>query len=258
MMGQADHQQNWLLSSLDLDPVELVNANSDHPVVLVCEHAGQAVPSVLNGLGLPPGAMDAHIGWDIGAREVTLRLAKALGAPAVLQRYSRLVIDCNRPPEAPDAVPAVSDGVLVPENTGLDDESRQARVSEIFAPFHDATAALLDHPDRRATFAIHSFTPSMGGRTRPWDIGFLYRYDDKTSPLLRDAIAVIRPDLLIGMNEPYQIEDASDWFVPQHGEARGFAHSLIEIRNDQIVGVAGQAVFADLLSAAITDFLREA
>ena len=226
MMGQADHQQNWLLSSLDLDPVELVNANSDHPVVLVCEHAGQAVPSVLNGLGLPPGAMDAHIGWDIGARAVT--------------------------------VPAVSDGVLVPENTGLDGESRQARVSEIFAPFHDATAALLDHPDRRATFAIHSFTPSMGGRTRPWDIGFLYRYDDKTSPLLRDAIAAIRPDLLIGMNEPYQIEDASDWFVPQHGEARGFAHSLIEIRNDQIVGVAGQAVFADLLSAAITDFLRKA
>ena len=257
MMRQADHQLSWLLSGKDPDPVELVNVHSDHPVVLVCEHAGQAVPTSLNGLGLSPGALDAHIGWDIGAREVTLRLAKALGTPAVLQRYSRLVIDCNRPPEAPDAVPAISDGVLVPENAGLDSKARQARVSEIFEPFNDATAALLDHPDRRAAFAIHSFTPSIGGRTRPWDIGFLYRHDDKTSPLLRDAIAVIRPDLLIGMNEPYQIEDASDWFVPQHGEARGFAHSLIEIRNDQIVDVAGQEVFADLLSAAITDFLRK-
>ena len=257
MMRQANHQPDRLLLSSDPNPVELVNAHSDHPVVLVCEHAGQAVPDALNGLGLPPGALDAHIGWDIGARAVTLRLAKALGMPAVLQRYSRLVIDCNRPPEAPDSVPAVSDGVLVPDNAGLNDKARQARVSEIFEPFHDATAALLDHPCRRATFAIHSFTPSMGGRTRPWDIGLLYRYDEKTSPLLRDSIAAIRPDLLIGMNEPYQIDDESDWFVPHHGEARGFAHSLIEIRNDQIVDVAGQAIFADLLSAALTDFLRK-
>ena len=100
MMGQADHQQNWLLSSLDLDPVELVNANSDHPVVLVCEHAGQAVPSVLNGLGLPPGAMDAHIGWDIGARAVTLRLAEALGAPGGRNRRAcvRVCVEVPVPP----------------------------------------------------------------------------------------------------------------------------------------------------------------
>lgn len=257
MMRQADHQPGQLLSNADPDPVERVNADSDHPVLLVCEHAGQAVPAALDSLGLPPGAFDAHIGWDIGARAVTLRMAATLGVPAVLQRYSRLVIDCNRPPEAPDAVPAVSDGVKVPGNAGLEGAARQARVSEIFEPFNDATATLLDHPRRRATFAIHSFTPSMGGKARPWDIGFLYRHDAETSPLLRNAVAAIRPDLCIGMNEPYQIEDASDWFVPRHGEARGVAHSLIEIRNDHIADVAGQAVFADLLSAAITAFLRK-
>jgi len=96
----------------------------------------------------------------------------------------------------------------------------------------------------------------MGGKARPWNIGFLYRHDNITSPLLRDAVATFRPDLCIGMNQPYQIEDASDWFVPCHGEARGMAHSLIEIRNDQIADAAGQAVFADLLSDAITAALR--
>ncbi|WP_245410595.1 N-formylglutamate amidohydrolase [Notoacmeibacter marinus] len=246
-----------MLLAADPDPVEWVNADSDHPLLLVCEHAGQHIPARLGDMGLPPGALDTHIGWDIGARAVVLRVAETLGAPAVLQRYSRLVIDCNRPPEAPDAIPAVSDCVRVPGNASLDGIARQARVSEIFKPFHDATAALLDHPRRSATFAIHSFTPSMGGRTRPWDIGFLYRRDDQTSHLLRDAVTSIRPDLCIGMNEPYQIEDASDWFVPRHGEARGIAHSLIEIRNDHIADAAGQAAFADLLTAAMTAFLRK-
>ena len=257
MMSQARNPSEKLLSGEDPDPVEWVNAKSDHPVLLVCEHAGQRLPSRLGDLGLPSDALNAHIGWDIGARAVTLRMAEKLDAPAVLQRYSRLVIDCNRPPEAPDAIPAISDGVKIPGNTGLDAVHRQARVSEIFQPFHDATATLLDNASRRAAFAIHSFTPSMGGKSRPWDIGLLYRHDDETSPRLRDAIAAIRPDLTIGMNEPYQIEDASDWFVPRHGEARGIAHSLIEIRNDHIADAAGQSAFADLLSAAILTLLRK-
>ena len=256
MMRQAHHPRRMLLSDADPDPVEMVNADSNHPVLLVCEHAGQSVPAQLGDLGLTGDALDTHIGWDIGARAVTLRMAATLGAPAVLQRFSRLVIDCNRPPDAPDAVPDVSDGVAIPGNAQLDGAARRARVSEVFDPFHDATAALLDHPMRSATFAIHSFTPSMDGKARQWDIGFLYRHDDITSPLLRDAVAKIQPDLCIGMNQPYQIEDASDWFVPRHGEARGMAHSLIEIRNDHIADVAGQAVFADLLSDAITAALR--
>ncbi len=245
-----------LLSGADPDPVETINAHSDHPVLLVCEHAEQGVPAGLGNLGLSAAALNAHIGWDIGARAVTLRIARTLGAPAVLQRYSRLVIDCNRPTDAADAMPAVSDGITVPGNAGLDAAARQARVDAIFGPFHAATAALLDHPQRRATFAIHSFTPRMGGRVRPWDIGFLYRRDTATSEGLRAAVADLRPDLTLGMNEPYQIDDASDWFVPQHGEARGLAHSLIEIRNDHIADAAGQAVFADLLSAAITTAMR--
>ena len=108
-------------------------------------------------------------------------------------------------------------------------------------PFHAATAALLDRSRRTAAFAIHSFTPVMGGKARPSDIGLPYRRDTDTSPRLRDALAARHRDLLIGMNEPCQIDDASGWFVPRHCEPRGLAHSLIEIRNDHIRHVAGQA-----------------
>ncbi len=256
MMWQLAPRTRSLLSPNDPEPVELINADSAHPVLLVCEHAGQVVPEWLDDLGLPAGALDDHNGWDIGARAVTLRIAENLGAPAVLQRYSRLLIDCNRPPEAPDSIPEISHGTPVPANRNLTGAQRQARVAEVFQPFHLATTALLDHPGRRAAFAIHSFTPVLAGVARPWDIGFLFRHDTETSHRLSGAVARIRPELNIGMNQPYQIEDASDWFVPRHGEAMGVAHSLVEIRNDYLRDAAGQTAWADLLSSAIITFLE--
>ena len=132
----------------------------------------------------------------------------------------------------------------------------QERVNEIFRPFHETANALLDIRPRRATFAIHSFTPVLGGVARPWDLGFLFRRDTRTSATLRDHVQAQHPELVIGMNQPYQIEDASDWFVPRHGEARGLPHSLIEIRNDRISDAAGQQAWAELLCNAIARFLE--
>ena len=119
------------LGPADPAPVEWVNGESASPLFLVCEHAGQAIPAALGGLGLPPGAVDRHIGWDIGAEALARALAARLDAPLVLQRYSRLVIDCNRPPEHPSAMPAQSDGQVIPGNAALDDAQRQARIESI-------------------------------------------------------------------------------------------------------------------------------
>ena len=256
-LGDRKAVRSGLLTAGDPAPVEILNPDSSAPVVLMCEHAGQAVPERLSGLGVTRDALDAHIGWDIGAAAVTRLMAASLGAPAVLQRYSRLVIDCNRPPDAPDAIPAVSDGVAVPGNAKLGPQEREARVTEIFEPFHAAANALFERAERRATFAIHSFTPVFGGVGRPWELGFLFRRDTRTSAHLRAFVARRHPGMRIGMNQPYQIEDSSDWFVPRHGEARGLPHSLIEIRNDLIAGAEGQARWAELLSAAITDFMKD-
>lgn len=245
-----------LLGPNDPQPVELVNTDSQSPVLLMCEHGGMALPERLGDLGLQPGDIDKHVGWDIGAAAVARHMARALEAPLVLQRYSRLVIDCNRPPEASDAMPEMSDGIDVPGNRDLTTAERCAREREIFRPYHAEVDRLFEAHPRKAIFAIHSFTPVFGGVQRAWDIGFLFRHDEETSTRLAEALGNEAPNLIIGLNQPYQIEDESDWFVPCHGESRGVAHSLIEIRNDLITGEAGQKLWADRLTRIITQFME--
>ncbi|MBR9836697.1 MAG: N-formylglutamate amidohydrolase [Rhodobacteraceae bacterium] len=246
-----------LLGPRDPAPVEIVNPGGRTPLLLVCEHAGQAVPEALGRLGVSQAQLDEHIGWDIGAAEVTRRLAAMLDAPAVLQRYSRLVIDCNRPPEAPDSCPPVSDGHVIPGNAALDPEARGKRVDEIFRPFQGAVATALARPEIKATFSIHSYTPVMGGIRRAWDVGFLFRSDRRTSDVMARALGQAVPGLTIGLNQPYQVDDVSDWFVPRQAEPRGLPHSLIEIRNDHIRDAAGQTLWAERLAGLMPMFLKE-
>lgn len=257
MSGKPGIQNDDLLSSADPPPVELLNDQSDHPLLLVCEHAGQAIPEKLSGLGISRTDLNSHIGWDLGAEAVTRMLAKAFGAPAVLQRYSRLVIDCNRPPDAPEAILESSDGVEIPGNQGISKKDREARKQAIFEPFHAAVVNCFEHHPRQIVLSIHSFTPQLNGLSRPWDIGFLFRKDTETSEKISRYLQQDRPHLTIGMNQPYQIDDSSDWFVPRHGEARGLPHSLIEIRNDLIQTPEGQAEWAGILGAGIRKLLLD-
>lgn len=248
---------NILLRGTDPDPVEVIHPFSTHPVLLICEHAGRAVPQSLNGLGLSEEERCRHIAWDIGAAEVTRRLAHSIGATAILQRYSRLVIDCNRPPEAPDSAAPFADGLRVTGNENVPLAERRARQDEIFHPFHDAVTRALNLNKHRLVLSLHSFTPVLAGRPRPWEISFLFRDDTETSTRLERITRAQGPDLTIGMNEPYQVEDASDWFIPKHGEARKLPHSLIEIRNDLITDAPGQQLWADRMGAMIATYLQE-
>lgn len=257
MIERPDTTSFALLSDADPAPVEILNEHSDHPLLLVCEHAGQAIPSRLGDLGISQTMLDAHIGWDIGAEAVTRAMVRATGATAVIQRYSRLVIDCNRPPDAPDAMPKISDGVKIPGNQFIDPVAQRARRKEIFEPFHDAVDRCIEQTPRRIVLAIHSYTPSMNGIDRPWEIGFLFRNDSETSHHLGAFVSDVHPNLTIGMNEPYQIDDASDWFVPRHGEARDIPHSLIEIRNDLVHTPEGQSQWAKTLVAVVNRYLKE-
>lgn len=241
----------------DPDPVEWVNRGSTVPVLLVCEHAGQVVPRKLKALGLPDGAIDQHVGWDVGAAAVTRAMAANLGCAAILQRYSRIVIDCNRPSDAFDFIPEVTDGLRVPGNQALTSAERNHRIDEIFAPF-DAAVTKARSAGPRLLLSIHSFTPellSVAG-LRPWHLGFLCRQDRNTSVRLMAEVRKLRSDLNLALNEPYQIDSQSDWFVPAHGEASGLPHSLIEIRNDLIQQTDGQAEFADLLSQVVRNVLE--
>lgn len=249
--------QGQLLSEQDPHPVEIINADSDHALVLVCEHAGQVIPSRLNDLGINQTALDSHIGWDIGAEQVTRQMAEILGATAIVQRYSRLVIDCNRPSDSEEAIPQISDSVVIPGNQALNDAQRAARVNEIFTPYQNAIEKILSNDSCKIVLSIHSFTRCLNGKTRPWEIGFLFRKDVETSQRLSAFVKTALPHLNVGMNVPYQIDDNTDWFVPRHGEARQIPHSLIEIRNEQIETAKGQAFWAQTLVSAIECYLRE-
>lgn len=245
-----------ILCADDPAPVDWINKDSPSPVILLCEHAGQAIPARLGRMGLSEDAMNSHAGWDIGAERLARLIAARLQAPLIVQRYSRLVVDCNRPPGSQGSIPTQIDQVDIPANVGMTAEDHNQRRQAIFDPMNDAITAGFDACPRRAAFSVHSFTPTYRGQARPWHAGFLSRRDQTTAQAMIDHIAQADPALTLSLNEPYQIDDASDWFIPRHAEARGVAHSLIEVRNDQLLDDASTARWATLLSDAISHVLE--
>lgn len=240
-----------LLLDGEESPVITVNAEGRSPYVLICEHASNRLPRRLGTLGLHEGEMERHIAWDIGAETVARRLSQLIDAPLVLQRYSRLVYDCNRPPESPDAIPEMSELTRVPGNAELSPEERLARIREIYRPFHDGIAAVLD---RRAAYgikaiavSIHSFTPTYKGKQRTVELGILHDRDTSLSSKLVKGF----PNVDARLNEPYGPKDGVLHTLNLHAFARGLQHAMIEIRNDLVAHERGQDEWAQRLSVPL-------
>jgi predicted N-formylglutamate amidohydrolase len=192
-----------------------------------------------------------HIAWDPGAAEVARRFSVHLDAPLVLSGYSRLVIDCNRPLRSTGSIAEQSAGIPVPGNRGLSLEEREKRVNALFRPYHDAIDRLLDSRRQRSSLllSIHSFTPLLDGRARPWHIGVSYGRDRGCAALLTEALAR-SGDIIVGDNQPYPIDCDIDYTIPEHGERRGLPNVMIEIRQDGIRTAAGAAAWAARLAEA--------
>lgn len=242
-----------LLGPGDPEPVGEFNSGSTSPFFLICDHGGNAVPAALGTLGLPPEELGRHIGIDIGALGVATGLAERLGAPLVHTRYSRLVIDCNRKPEAATSMSEVADGTEVPGNRGLTIDDREARIEEILLPYH---ARITERLDARAAagvptllVSVHSFTPALRMRPaeRPWHIGLCWAAADGFSRHVLGLLADMEPDLVLGHNQPYDVDMTNDYSIPVHGEGRGLPYIEIEIRQDQIGTAEGQALWAERL-----------
>ena len=257
MVRFADGDTKRMLQADDPAPVEWVNPSSHSTIFLICEHAGRAVPGALGDLGIAAEEMDRHIAYDVGAEGVARGLAERLTSPLVIQRYSRLVIDCNRPYHACDCIVRESDGTVVPVNADLSDIDRYRRYEEIHKPLHDAISTALD--ERQAAgkplvlVTVHSFTPVMRatGAVRDFELGLLYNRDARLAERLADAFRASNPDITVKLNEPYVVDDVSDYTIPVHGEKRGIPHVLIEVRNDLINDARGQEEWADRLAASL-------
>jgi predicted N-formylglutamate amidohydrolase len=223
--------------------------------VFCCDHASRRIPQSLGTLGLDETHLAAHVAWDIGAAQVARRMSASLDATLVLQNYSRLVIDCNRPPGAPSSIPTQSEYARIAGNENLSVDAVAERVAAIFTPYHAALRDLLD--ERRDTgrrtllVAVHSFTPVYLSKARAWHTGLMYRHDRRLGVALLELLRR-EADLNVGDNEPYAISDSTDYTLPFHGESRQIAHVGIEIRQDLIADDAGQQAWATRLSSLLT------
>jgi predicted N-formylglutamate amidohydrolase len=252
---------NSLLAPDEPAPFEVVNEAAAGPWVLTCDHAANRVPRHLSKLGVTDADLARHIGWDIGAASVTRGLAAGLNAWAILQNYSRLVIDCNRPPGAPSSIPLRSERTDIPGNIGLSPADAEQRRVEIFAPYHDAITAHLDArvAAGRAAFLVtmHSFTPVYDNVVRPMHAAVLYNREKRLAHALLQLLRA-EPGLVVGDNEPYSVDDHSDYGINVHGEHRGLPCVEIEIRQDLIADTKGQAAWIDRFARLLPAAAREA
>lgn len=225
--------------------------------LVTCDHAGNTVPDAVNGgdLGLPAADMERHIAYDIGAAEVTRRLAERLDSPAILSNFSRLVIDPNRGEDDPTLLMKLYDGTIIPANARADAAERERRLDLCYRPYDRALAPLAARPGA-LILSIHSFTPQLRGRPlRPWQIGVLYAHDDRLAvPLMKRLRA--EPDLTVGDNEPYVGHLPGD-ALDRHALQQGRPNVLIELRNDLIADAAGQRLWADRLAPILEQTLAD-
>lgn len=231
----------------------VVNPAGRSTVCLVCEHASAEIPTSLGNLGLAAPDRYAHAVWDPGAEALARRLSELLDAPLVVNRVSRLVYDCNRPPEAPDGMPARTERIEVPGNRNLTDADRAARVAEVYKPFHAEVSRVLDGFERFPVMVtVHSFTPVWNGVPRATEVGLLH---DADPTLAVDMLAAAGAAPRVELNMPYSAADGVTHTLRKHANARGLRNVMIEVRNDLLADDAGveriAAALASMLTAAL-------
>jgi len=252
--------ESRLLGDDEPPPLILERPTGASNFVIAVDHAGWMIPRRLDDLGLPQSELRRHIAWDIGALAVARQVSALLDAPLIAQRYSRLVIDCNRDPEVASSISTISEWVEIPGNRDLSEAEIAARREEIFEPYHAALRELLDAraASGRPTILVaqHSMTNIYKAVRREMHAAILYNRDRRFAGLLLERLRRER-DLIVADNQPYFVSDETDYTVPRHGEMRGLPHVEIEIRQDLVSDPVGQSEWAQRLAAALRDCERD-
>ncbi len=246
----------------DPPPFSVENSGGSSAILLLGDHAGREIPAKLGDLGVPSAEMDRHIAWDIGVAGLGAQLATRLDAVFIRQRYSRLVIDCNREPGHEGSIVTVSDGTPVPGNRDLTAADRAVREAAIFRPYQDAIAADLEaraaRDEQTLLFAVHSFTPRMNGFDRPWRFGVLHSGDSPFSSTVLQLLRAQFGEAVVGDNEPYAMDpNGGDYTIPHHAAARGLDYLELEVRQDLIATPEGQAKINDVLAPVLIEAAKQ-
>ncbi len=240
-------------------PTEYVSGDFSSGLLLICDHARNTVPPGYGDLGVPAEQFERHIGYDIGARAVTLELAERLRAPACLTTFSRLLIDPNRGEDDPTLIMRLSDGAVVPGNAKVDAAERAYRIAQFHKPYHDliddTLSAMIEVAAPPVIVSLHSFTPVWRGVPRPWHVTVLWDTDNRAvKPMLGGLRS--QDDLIVGDNEPYDGALKNDTMY-RHGTGRGIAHVLLELRQDLIADEAGALEWADRLEPVLRQIAQD-
>lgn len=254
-----DYDQYPLIDRDEPAPVTYLNEHGTAKVLLVGDHVSNHIPRALNTLGLEPAVLDQHVAYDIGTHKLISHLVDHLDAPAVIAGYSRLVVDLNRSLEDATAFPEVSDGIPIPGNHNLSKADRAARIHSFYTPYRVAIDQAL-HRFREqditpALISIHSFTPQMAGKERPWHIGLLWDKDPRIPLPLMNILRAHPDGFNVGDNEPYSGKHPADYTIDHHAEAAGLPHVSIEIRQDLVNTEEGAERWATVLDEALRPIL---
>ena len=244
-----NNRVSTLLAANEPGPFRVINPLAELPVLLVCDHASCRFPASLGDMGLDPFARRCHLAVDIGAGPLTESLAESLGVTAVVQNYSRLIVDSNRHLMDPGAFLEFGDGIFVPGNHNLHREEKELRADTLYWPYH---RAIDEHVQRLRKLgpspffiSIHSFTPVLNGESRAWQIGVLWDKDERVKEVFiegfRDA------GYYVGDNEPYSGKAPQDFTIDHHAEDNGLPHVGMEIRQDLVDDEEGVAQIAKVM-----------
>ena len=238
------------------EPVEIVSGGLDSGILLIADHAMRLLPAEYGRLGLDDAQFKRHIAYDIGVEGLTRGLAKALNCPAVMARFSRLLIDPNRGADDPTLIRQLYDGAVIPGNYPLTDAERARRIDHFYQPFRHNVRLTTDEMQKMSgappvVISVHSFTPSMGGKERPWHVGVLWDKDPRAALPLIDMLRA-EPGMIVGDNEPYDGALHGDT-LHEICTARGIAHLLIEVRQDLISSDEGVEEWAHRLAPMLTN-----
>ncbi|CDN54479.1 N-formylglutamate amidohydrolase [Neorhizobium galegae bv. officinalis bv. officinalis str. HAMBI 1141] len=252
--------QSEFFSEADGGPVALDNVGGRGDVLLVCEHASRRLPERYGDLGLSADALASHIAWDPGALAVSRLMSKSLDATLIHQRFSRLIYDCNRPPDSPAAMRDVSEIFRIPGNENLSEAEKSRRTTALYLPFHgrirEEIAARRARGQKTVLVTIHSFTPVYFGRERPVEIGILHDTDSRLADRMLEAASDTHL-YRVERNEPYGPADGVTHTLEVHALPAGLLNVMIEIRNDLITDETGQGVVADFLTGLLRESLAD-
>lgn len=225
-----------LLSDKDPSPYTLLNPNGSAPIMLTCEHSGQAVPECLNKLGMSDEDFDQHYAYDPGVKEATEYLSQKLDAPAILGNYSRKVVDLGRKKDN-TAFPTLGEGKAIIGNQNLSDQDKEERFKAIYEPYHNELEHYLDqhfigNGVIPMVLSIHSFTPVFHNEVRPWEIAFLWVQDPRLPETLINGMR--EKGYVVGDNEPYNMKIIRGAVIDRCADSRRLPNVMVEFRNDLI------------------------